>query len=65
MSDPVDEAYEKYLMPQTPPRDVEIEEKVTCPKCDSENVDRKAGYRGEYRCLDCGHYWQVGGFAAT
>ena len=62
MSDPLDEAYEKLLRPHT---DAEIESKIKCPKCDSENVDTKAGYRGEYRCQDCGHYWQIGGFRAT
>jgi ribosomal protein L37AE/L43A len=58
LSDDIDAAYEKYLRPHT---DVEIEAKITCPKCDSENVDRGAGYRGEYTCFDCGHHWQVGG----
>jgi len=62
MSDPIDDAYEKLLGPHT---DAEIEAKITCPKCNSDNVDRKAGYRGEYRCLECGYYWQVGGFNAT
>jgi len=69
LSDPLDEAYEKYLSPEKPqerpPSDVDIEAKITCPNCDSENVDKKAGYRGEYKCLECGHYWQVGGFAST
>jgi len=62
MSDPIDEAYEKYLGTHT---DVEIETKITCPKCESEDVDKRAGYRGEYKCMNCGYYWQVGGFAAT
>jgi len=62
MSDSIDEAYEKYLRPHS---DAEIEQKVTCPKCESDNVDRSAGYRGEYKCLQCGHYWQVGGFQAS
>jgi len=65
MSDPLEEAYEKYLSPQKPYSDVDIESKIICPKCDSENVDKKAGYRGEYKCLECGHYWQVGGFRAA
>jgi len=62
MSDPLDEAYDRLLKPHS---EVEIETKVTCPKCDSENVDMSAGYRGEYECLDCGHRWQVGGTQAT
>jgi len=62
MSDPLGDVYEKYLRPHS---DVEIETKVMCPKCDSDNVDRRAGYRGEYRCLQCGYYWQVGGAQAT
>jgi len=62
MSDPLDDAFEKFLKPHG---DAEIETKIICPRCDSDNVDRKAGYRGEYRCLQCGHYWQVGGFQAT
>ena len=65
MSDSLDEAYEKYLKPQKPPSDVDIETKINCPKCDSENVDKTAGYRGEYKCLDCGYHWQVGGSQAT
>ena len=62
MSDPIDEAFEKYLKPHT---DADIEPKINCPKCDSDNVDRNAGYRGEYKCLDCGHSWQIGGYMAT
>ena len=64
MSDSVDDAYERYLTPHGEP-DEEPEEKVTCPNCESENVDRSRGYRGEYKCLDCRHYWQVGGRNAT
>ena len=62
LSDSLDDAYEKYLKPHT---EAEVEEKVTCPKCGSENVDRKAGYRGEYKCTGCGYFWQVGGRYAT
>jgi DNA-directed RNA polymerase subunit RPC12/RpoP len=62
LSDPIDEVYEKYLSPHPEPG---AEDKVRCPKCGSENVDRKAGYRGEYRCMTCGYSWQVGGWQAT
>jgi ribosomal protein L37AE/L43A len=58
----VDEAYEKYIMPHTP---AEPEAYIECPKCESGNVDRKAGYRGEYVCRECGYFWQVGGRDAT
>jgi transposase-like protein len=68
MSDPLEEAYSKYLTPDTPTpgRDLENEimsrrSEAPCPECASKNVDRKRGYRGEYKCLDCGHAWQVGG----
>ena len=60
MSDPIDEAYEKYIAPHN-----EVEGKIICPRCESENVDRRSGYRGEYRCEDCGYFWQVGGWRAT
>ena len=62
MSDPIDEAFEKFLQPHS---EFHSEAKLTCPKCESDNVDKKAGYRGEYRCLDCGHSWQVGGWKAS
>ncbi len=62
MSDPIDELYEKYLGGHS---EDQPEERVVCPKCESEEVDRKAGYRGEYKCLNCGHFWQVGGWQAT
>ena len=62
MSDALDEAYEKYLKP---PSDTETDPRIDCPKCGSDNVDIRAGYRGEYKCLDCGHYWQVGGIHAS
>jgi transposase-like protein len=64
LSDSVDEAYEKYVMPHS---NVEAQDpgKVTCPKCDSDNVDRSSGYRGEYKCMACGYHWQVGGWQAT
>jgi ribosomal protein L37AE/L43A len=62
MGDPLDDAYEKFLRPHG---DVEIETKMFCPRCGSDNVDRGSGYRGEYRCLQCAYYWQVGGFQAT
>ena len=67
MSDPVDEAYEKYLSPATqPPQSLEEREsEVDCPRCESEDVDRRSGYRGEYKCNNCGHHWQVGGGQAT
>ena len=62
MSDPIDDAYERYVKP---PPSVEPEESIECPRCKSDNVDRVAGYRGEYRCMNCGHSWQVGGWKAT
>ena len=62
MSDPLDDIYEKYFKPSS---EVEVEEKVLCPKCDSDNVDRRSGYRGEYKCMTCGYFWQVGGWQAT
>jgi transposase-like protein len=62
LSDPVDEAFQKYLKA---PRETDINDKIECPDCKSKNVDRGAGYRGEYRCKDCGHYWQVGGWQST
>lgn len=66
MSDPLDDVYGKYLRPESSVPSVESEimaraSTANCPICDSENVDRSRGYRGEYRCLDCGHEWQVGG----
>lgn len=62
MIDSIDEVYEKYLNPHA---EAEVEGKVTCPKCGSENVDRQSGYRGEYKCMSCGYFWQVGGWQAT
>jgi len=62
LSDPIDEAFQKYLKPHD---DAVIEDKIECPNCKSSNVDRSAGYRGEYRCKDCGYNWQVGGWQAT
>ena len=62
MSDLLDEAYQKFLKPHS---EEELEQKIICPKCGSDNVDRQSGYRGEYKCLDCGYFWQVGGRDAT
>ncbi len=64
MSDGIDAAYEKYLMPHEEVK-VQAEEKVVCPTCESEDVDRRSGYRGEYICRACGYFWQVGGWQAT
>ena len=64
MSDAVDDAYERFLLPHRESGE-EPEEKIVCPSCESENVDRSRGYRGEYRCLDCRHFWQVGGRYAS
>lgn len=68
MSDPVEEVYGKYLESgsRPPERDLEAEimaqeSEAPCPMCGSQNVDHSRGYRGEYRCLKCGHTWQVGG----
>ena len=35
------------------------ESTIPCPKCGSDKVDRREEYRGEYTCLNCGHYWTV------
>jgi len=64
--DPLEDIYEKFLGNPTPEPDKEAEimaqkSEKPCPKCGSEKVDRSAGYRGEYKCLACGHAWQVGG----
>jgi DNA-directed RNA polymerase subunit RPC12/RpoP len=65
-ADEVDDAYEKLLL-QEPSSGSQEEPapQVDCPNCGSLNVDRSAGYRGDYKCLDCGHRWQVGGRNAT
>jgi ribosomal protein L37AE/L43A len=62
LSDPLDDVYEKYLRQHS---DADIETKIMCPRCGSDNVDRREGYRGEYKCLQCDYNWQVGGFQAT
>ena len=64
VSDALDAAYTKYLLPHGEPS-IQPDEKVVCLYCGSENVDRTSGYRGEYYCLDCAHFWQVGGWQAT
>ena len=62
----VDDAYDKYIAPSPQSQSAaETAQQINCPNCDSTNVDRSSGYRGEYRCLDCGYYWQVGGWQAT
>jgi len=66
LSDPIEDAYEKYLRPDEPTRDLDAEimareSDAPCPRCGSEDVDRSRGYRGEYICRSCGHEWQVGG----
>jgi len=62
LSDPVDDAYEKYIAPIP---DLEPDSKIECLRCGSENVDRRTGYRGEYKCAECGYFWQIGGRYAT
>lgn len=57
----MEDAYRKYLQPvPTPMSDVDVpnEPDVTCPRCKSKDVDISRGYRGEYRCLNCGLAWQ-------
>jgi len=54
LSDPLEEAYYRYIHPD--PAE-EPNETIACPRCESYDVDRKAGYRGEYRCRNCGIYW--------
>jgi predicted RNA-binding Zn-ribbon protein involved in translation (DUF1610 family) len=53
--DSIDEVYEKCINPQPN----EEESDVVCPKCDSKDVDRSRGYRGEYVCRNCGHHWET------
>ncbi len=55
LSDPFEEVYNKYIRPAEAQ---EPESSITCPNCDSNDVDRKAGYRGEYKCRTCGHFWR-------
>jgi transposase-like protein len=55
LSDPLEEVYDKYIRPSEVQ---EPESVIACPKCDSTDVDRKAGYRGEYKCRNCGHFWR-------
>ncbi len=66
MSDPIEEVYQKYLG-ESPPEDPEAlfvhdhkfdESDLTCPRCDSTKLDRGAGYRGEYKCKECGYFWR-------
>jgi ribosomal protein L37AE/L43A len=52
--DEIDEAFEKLLGHSSEDRAPEIE----CPKCESNDVDRSRGYRGEYICRNCGHKWK-------
>jgi len=67
MSDSLEDVYEKYLggSPSEEPGSLFVhdprydEGDLTCPKCDSTKLDRKAGYRGEYTCRDCGFYWKT------
>ncbi|MDA4128140.1 MAG: hypothetical protein OK422_01540 [Thaumarchaeota archaeon] len=54
VSDPYEEVYTKYM---TDPLQ-ESEDTLSCPHCLSELVDRRAGYRGEYKCKNCGYFWR-------
>ncbi len=55
MSDPLEEAYNKYINP--PPKDEDPG--IQCPACESDDVDHSRGYRGEYTCRSCGHFWRA------
>ncbi len=55
LSNPSEEVYNKYIHPTA---GEEPESSITCPVCDSTEVDRGAGYRGEYKCMNCGHFWR-------
>jgi transposase-like protein len=53
--DQIDEALEELIGSSSEDREPEIE----CPKCESNDVDRSRGYRGEYICRNCGHKWKT------
>ena len=69
LSDPAKDVYDKYVDPFREMGGAEaVEAKLlskrpqpTCPRCDSDDIDRSSTYRGEYRCKKCRHNWQVGG----
>jgi transposase len=61
LSDPLEEAYSKYLIPEVESGTAdypEEESSLTCPKCESALVDRSRSYRGELKCTNCGHFWR-------
>jgi predicted RNA-binding Zn-ribbon protein involved in translation (DUF1610 family) len=66
MTDSIEDVYQKYLgeLPSEDSGAVFVhdpgsdESDLTCPKCESTNLNRKAGYRGEYTCKNCGHFWR-------
>jgi hypothetical protein len=61
LSDPLEEAYSKFLTTDVESRTAdypEEESSLTCPKCESASVDRSRSYRGELKCAICGHFWR-------
>jgi len=62
LSDPLEEVYEKFMQPEQQPEQVPDppdDPVVTCPKCGSNDIDVSRGYRGEYKCRNCGQAWQA------
>ncbi len=32
---------------------------LSCPECESCNIDRKFDYMGEYACRHCNYFWRT------
>jgi hypothetical protein len=54
----VSQTHETVKLPRAASDTIWTDRYTTCPRCKSEDIDRGAGYRGEYTCRNCGYYWK-------